>query len=132
MTHARRAHEDGSVLIESLIAASLVAAILLAAFQVLSDSVHRREQVLDQRQAVSIARSRLAAVGSALPATPGRIEGVEAGYLWAVAVDACPDEARSDAGVLRCVSVTVRRAGRNAALARLTSRKLVGRDADAR
>ncbi|AYV48142.1 hypothetical protein CFHF_23770 [Caulobacter flavus] len=132
MTAARSAREDGSVLIESLIAASLVAAILLAAFQVLSDSVHRREKVQDQRQAVAIARSRLAAVGSALPATPGRIEGVEAGYLWAVAVEACPDEQRSDAGLLRCVSVTVRRAAGAPPLARLTSRKLVRPDADAR
>ncbi|MEH0196559.1 hypothetical protein V7S57_13490 [Caulobacter sp. CCNWLY153] len=131
MTTATRRSEDGSVLIEALIAAALVAMILLATFQVLSDSARRRERVLAQRDAVAIARARLEAVGSALPLTPGRIEGVEGGYHWSLVITPCSGDVRSRAGELRCATVTVRKPDQTAPLVSLTTRRVTGNARDA-
>ncbi|MFZ0267903.1 hypothetical protein [Caulobacter sp.] len=117
--------EEGSILVEALVAAALVALILTAAFRVMADSAMRQRGIEDRRTALMVARSQLTAVGAALPATPGRIGGVDGDYVWSLKVEDCPEDGESAAGALRCATVSVRRTDGERPLVTLASRRLV-------
>lgn len=119
-----RAGERGSVFIEALVSAAIVAMILAAAFQVTADSAQRRRTLEARREALMIAQSELAAVGSALPVAPGSTEGAAGEDIWRVDMQPCGSGRGSLAGRLYCVSVSVRSAVGGAPLATLNSRRL--------
>ncbi|HZZ90155.1 MAG TPA: hypothetical protein VFE13_17635 [Caulobacteraceae bacterium] len=120
--------EDGSILLEALVSTAVVAAVLAAMFTAIGQWDQQRRQIDDRRTALMIARSQLAAVGSALPLTPGRLQGVEGDFVWSVGIE--PGQANaldsSLAGSPSTVTVAVRRAAGGPSLALLRTQQLAG------
>jgi Tfp pilus assembly protein PilX len=120
-----RRNEDGSILVEALVSAALMALVLGGMFRVTADSAARHHMVEDRRYALMLARSQLAAVGSAIPLSTGAVEGSDAGEVWRVETSPCGSgEDDKSVGVLYCVVVSVREAGTAAPLVTLSSRRL--------
>jgi hypothetical protein len=69
-----------------------------------------------------IARSELAAAGSALPLAPGTTQGVDGDDVWQVDMQPCGGV--SSAGVLYCIAVSVRSRSGGPPLIALNSRRL--------
>jgi hypothetical protein len=102
-------NDTGSVFIESMVAAAIVALSLAAMYRVIEDGAMRDRAVNAKQNALLIAQSELAAVGSAIPLAQGMTGGIEGPYAWRV--DISPTEAgspASSAGSLLQVSVSVR------------------------
>jgi len=117
----RAGGEDGSVFIETMIAAAIVILLLGVMYRSIADSAARHGGLEDRRTAMLIARSQMAAVGQEIPAAPGRYAGFEGNYVWQVEVS--PYDAAGGALPLSRVLVTVRRRDQGAGLARLSSVK---------
>lgn len=77
---------QGSVLIETLIAIAILATMLGVTFQAVGATAHRVRAIDNRSQAMLVARSRLAAVGSVIPARPGVTTGVDGPFAWRVDV----------------------------------------------
>ena len=101
--------EDGSILVEALVSTAIVATILAATYRIVADSAARHQKVEARRYALLVARSELAATGTEVPLQSGVVEGAEAGYAWRIEMQPC-STGTSAAGVLYCVSVSVRSA----------------------
>lgn len=118
------ARDDGSILIEALVATAIVAMILLATFQVSADSAARRRTLEARRYALMTARSQLAAVGFATPLAAGTTEGADDDQAWRIEIEPCGQGAASTAGRLYCIAVSVRPLQGGPSLVTLTSRRL--------
>jgi type II secretory pathway pseudopilin PulG len=118
----RRPSERGSIFLEALVATAIVALILGATFQTVADSANRHRRTEARRYAMMIARSQLAAVGSAVPLGTGTVKGTDGGDVWQVDMQPCGSA--SSAGVLYCIAVTVHGSDGGPPLISLNSRRL--------
>jgi general secretion pathway protein I len=118
-----RSSEDGSVLMEALVSAAIVATMLVATYRVIGDSALRHQKVEARRYALMLARSQMAAVGTAIPLASGLAEGNDGEDIWRVAMEPCGSGANA-AGVLYCVTVSVSSAQGGGPLLTLSSRRL--------
>lgn len=116
-------HDAGSVLVEALVATAIVAMVLVGVWRVVADSAARHHGVEARRYALLIARSQLAAVGSATPLAAGSAEGREGENPWQVQMTPC-GPGGSSAGVLYCVAVSVYGPDGGPPLVTLNSRRL--------
>ena len=102
--------DSGSVFIESMVAAAIVALSLAAMYRVIEDGAMRNRAVNEKQNALLVAQSELAAVGSAIPLAPGMTGGTEGPYAWRV--DISPSDTAGNtasvAGPLWEVTVSVR------------------------
>lgn len=98
--------EEGSILLETLIALTIVAFMLAAVYRAIGESVLRSRAAEERRVALMIARSQLAAVGSDIPLASGRTRGQAAGMAWRVEIGARGGSA-SRSGRLMAVTVVV-------------------------
>jgi hypothetical protein len=104
-----REREDGSVLIEAMIASAIVAMMLVVMYKSVSQSVTGAHLVAEKRQALLVAQSELDAVGSVLPLKAGSVSGSEGSYIWQL--DIVPfrtPDGPSKSGPLYQVTVSVR------------------------
>jgi hypothetical protein len=105
---SRRA-DRGSVFIEAMVAAAIVAMGLGATFQVIGDSARRSRDVDLHREALLVAQSELAAIGSEYPLHPGETVGGDGPFIWRIDVSPYSDGVNSSAaGGLWRVSVAIR------------------------
>lgn len=96
-------------MVETIIAAGIITLLLAAMYTAISESAFRQRQVAARRNALMIARSELAVVGSEVPSTPGRTTGLAGGFAWEI--DITPyggDLSPSAAGPLGVVTIGVR------------------------
>jgi hypothetical protein len=88
MTSSIRNGEDGSMLIEVLVAFVILASTIIMAFQVFGDGLRRMNAVEPKMLAVAIARRELALINNQTTLTAGRLEGADAsGLRWQIALD---------------------------------------------
>lgn len=97
--------ERGSILIEVLVALAVVTIILGAVYQAVGQSALQSRAAEAKRRALMVAESQIAAVGSVIPAQPGRTRGLSSDLAWQVDIAPLP-AATSSAG--RLLNVTVR------------------------
>jgi hypothetical protein len=117
--------DQGSMFIETLIAAAIVAGVLGMSYQVLSDAVSRSRSVESRRMALLVAQSQLAAIGETRPVPLGATSGVAPPFIWRATVERLPGGmATSQAGDLARVTVTVRPSEGGADLVSLTTLRL--------
>jgi general secretion pathway protein I len=118
--------DEGSVLIESMIAAAVVAIMLGGLYQTIGASAQRHRMIEARRAALMIAQSELASVGADIPVATGRTSGVSGGYIWEV--ETAPYGAGgitvSDAGRAALVTVSVSARDGGGPLATLRSVRL--------
>jgi hypothetical protein len=106
------ARDRGSALVEALAAAAITAAVLGVTLETAGQAAARRSSLDDRRTAVLIARSELAAAGTAIPLAAGETSGVEGDFVWRVHIEPTSGGALSEsrAGPAQLVVVAVRRA----------------------
>jgi hypothetical protein len=102
--------DEGSVFIESMVAAAIVALALAAMYRVIEDGAMRNRAVNEKQTALLIAQSELAAVGSGIPLAQGMTSGTEGPYAWRVDISSSDvgSGSASVAGPLWQVTVSVR------------------------
>ncbi|UAJ09057.1 hypothetical protein [Polymorphobacter megasporae] len=118
-----RSHDDGSVLIEAMVAVAIIAAVLAVTYRSLGENALRLRAADSARTATMIAQSRLAAVGSDIPLAPGETDGTDGAFAWTVTIDAEPAAASTSGNLLR-VSARVRDIDGRADRARLDTLRL--------
>ena len=102
--------DEGSIFIETMIAAAIVAVMLGGLFQAMAASAVRHRMSEDRRTALLIAQSQIAQVGAAVSLQSGRTATLQGDYVSQVDVDAYPGMGGdSAAGRLAMVVVTVHR-----------------------
>jgi hypothetical protein len=74
--------DDGAVFVESLVATAIVSMVLVATFQVIADGAAREHKTQNQRMAVLVAQSELAAVGADIPLESGDSAGYAGNLVW--------------------------------------------------
>ena len=101
--------DAGSILIEALVSVAVVAAVLAALFQTIEAAALHRRAAAARREALLVAESELAAVGSAIGVSPGEVAGADGAYRWRVRIDPPIQETleTSRAGLLYPVEVSV-------------------------
>ncbi len=105
--------DDGSVLVEAIVAVAIMASVLAVACRAVGDSAHRVAAVDRARLARLEARSRLDEVGADIALAPGVSAGRDAGFDWRVEIT--PSEGAVAAnGRLMDVAVDVTQGGRPA------------------
>jgi type II secretory pathway pseudopilin PulG len=114
MTPAPR--EEGSVLVEALVAVLIVAAMAGLWFDTLAQGVRQQAALGDRRIAILVAQSQLAAAGVLNPSGRQGSSGRDAGMAWRIGVEPYPDAGDG----IEMVTVTVGKPG-GAALATLQS-----------
>lgn len=116
--------ENGSIVIEAMIAAAVVAAMLGASFEAIQSTAGQSRKIEARREAMLVAQSALATVGTEVPVVPGSTDGMSGALLWRV--DITPTEASGDSsvGALDLVTVTVRTPEAPAPLATLRTLRL--------
>lgn len=83
MMDGRFRGEDGSMLIEVLVAFIILASAIVAAFQVFGDGLRRIKAVEPRMQAIAVARNEFARIGSQTGAPPTQLEGADqTGLRW--------------------------------------------------
>ncbi|MGZ8362372.1 MAG: hypothetical protein ACXW3D_00805 [Caulobacteraceae bacterium] len=118
--------EDGSIFIETLIAAAIVALVLGMSFNTLADVAARSRMAEARRTALLLAQSKLAAVGAEIPLAEGG-SGIESGLVWRVTTQRTQEGFQtSAAGPLYSVSVSVAPQAGGAPLASLRTMRLAG------
>jgi len=119
--------EEGSVLLETLVALACVSLVLGAVFALIGHAAARRAAVTDRRAALLVARSELDAAGVTIPLRGDAITGQTAGLTWQVSSVPAPGESAvaNSAGPLSMVTVTVRAGRGGPLLARLSSLRFV-------
>lgn len=118
-----RSRDDGSVLIEAMVAVAIIAAVLAVTYRSLGESALRVRAADSARTATLIAQSRLAMVGNEIPLEPGETEGTDGAFAWVVAIDAEPAAASTSGNLLR-VSARVRDIGARADRVRVDTLRL--------
>jgi hypothetical protein len=118
-----RPGEAGSVFIETVVALAILAGILTAVWQVTASSALRHRAVESRRYALMVARSALSSVGSAQALSVGSSGGTDGGDAWRIDTERC-GSGDSMAGVLYCVTVSVRDRAGGPPLVTLVSRRL--------
>lgn len=114
--------ENGSVLIEAMVAAAIVALMLGALYRSMADSAARDGSLALKRTALLIAQSELEAVGSAIPLAAGISGGVDGDYVWRVDVEPyATSQGAGSAGSLWNVTVSVRESRGSVSLVTLRS-----------
>jgi len=94
-------NDEGSVLIEAMVAVAIIAAVLAVAYRSLGESALRVRAADSARTATMIAQSRLAAVGSDIPLAAGETKGTDGAFAWVVTIDAEPVAASTSGTLLR-------------------------------
>ncbi len=124
--HGRPARSDaGEIFMESVIATAVVAMIMVAMFRVVTDAAIHSRMSEQRREALLIAKSELAEVGSGIPIASGESSGVSGDMAWSVQVSPYSDETgASSAGGLWAVDVSVRPRLGGRALVRLRTLRL--------
>ncbi len=102
--------DEGSVLIEAMVAAAIVTLSLAALYRTVEDSARHGRVLNEKRVALLIAQSHLASVGSLVPVAEGVTNGIDGPYAWSVRIDPDSNSDASDAGQLYQVTVAVRHA----------------------
>lgn len=88
MTGNSRNGEDGSLLIEVLVAFVILASSIIMAFQIFGDGLRRMSAVEPKMLAIAIARKELALMSNQTKPVPTRLEGADAsGLRWQMALD---------------------------------------------
>jgi len=101
--------DSGSVFVESMIAAAIVAMSLGAMYRAIEDGAHRLHKLDDKQNALMVAQSELAAVGSTIPLAAGMTGGTDGPYAWRVDIEPYNGASEaSTAGDVWRVSVSVR------------------------
>jgi type II secretory pathway pseudopilin PulG len=101
--------ENGSVLIEAIIAVAIVSMMLVVMYKSVSQSVTGAHRVAEKRQALLVAQSEMDAVGSVLPLRPGSVSGTEGSFVWQLDIAPYPAAGGpSKSGPLYQVTVSVR------------------------
>jgi type II secretory pathway component PulJ len=121
---SRRA-ERGSIVIEAMVAALIVAALAAALFQVVASRAISARRLADQRDAVLVAQSRLAALDLRASEVPGMRSGREGRFVWQWRAVPFHAEEASAAGTLALVAITVRSSAAPGPLVMLRSLRLV-------
>lgn len=78
--------DQGSAFVDAVVSAAILALVLGTSFQVMSDSIVRQRKLGLTREAVMVAQSVMASVGSEIPATPGQAKGKEGNLGWSVEI----------------------------------------------
>lgn len=94
-------------MVETVIAAAIIAMMLGVTYQAVARAHAAVVEVQARREAVLVARSRLAEVGGPIPLVPGGVEGVSDGWRWRVSISAQQGEALGRGPSLDHVVVTV-------------------------
>jgi general secretion pathway protein I len=103
----RQTTEQGSVLVEAMVAVAVIAMMLAVTYRAVGDSVLRSRAAEASRTAMMIAQSRLATVGSEIPLEPGETTGVDGDFAWRIRI-APETEDPSTMGHLLSVTASVR------------------------
>lgn len=120
-----RRRTQGSILIETLVAAAILSLMLGLVYRAMADGAVSATQLAERRNALLLAQSQLAQAGSALPLQPGDTEGRSDDLLWKLSVAPYEDiRATSNAGRLQQITVTVSKPGNPAPLAQLSTLRL--------
>ncbi len=99
------AREDGSVLVEAMVAAAIMAMTLAVAYRAIGDGALRTGAAEHSRLALLEARSRLAEVGGDIALAPGESSGLDGDLAWRVEV--LPAPSTSGSGRLLAIAVEV-------------------------
>ncbi len=114
--------ENGSVLIEAMVAAAVVALMLGAMYRSISNGAMSDRAVTEKRMALLVAQSEMDAVGTALPISPGSTGGAEGPFVWRVDIQPyVASQGASNAGPLYEVAISVREKAGGTALVTLRS-----------
>lgn len=111
---ARLSKDAGSVLVEAMVSSLIIAMTLIALYTAIIESASHSREAEERRNALMIAQSELAAVGSIIPSTPGVTEGTQGDFIWRVDIEPYGGSAQpgfgtspNPAGVLCLVRVSV-------------------------
>jgi hypothetical protein len=107
--------EQGSVLVEAMVGSAIIAITLLGMYEAIVTSASHNRMAEDRRNAIMIAQSELAAVGTIIPSLPGTTEGTQGDFYWRVDIapygqdESTPQLGRvaNQTGTLCLVTVTV-------------------------
>jgi len=103
-----QAGERGSVFIEVMVSAAILALALGMTFRAIGETAARQRMIEARRGAMLVARSELAATGSAIPLQFGETRGLSGPFAWRVAAEPYgADQAASSAGNLMRITVDV-------------------------
>ena len=119
-----RCGEQGSALIEAVVALAVVALVLAVVSYGIAGTAARDRAAADTRMATMIAQSRIAAIGAETPLVPGRVGGGQGLYTWSTIITPAA-AAPSSSGRLLDIDVAVARAGAETPLVRLHTLRLV-------
>jgi hypothetical protein len=119
--------DEGSVMVETLVALTCVSLVLGAVFALIGQAAARRAALSERRMALLVARSELDAAGITIPLRGGPVTGRTIGLTWLVSPGAAPGEGliANGSGPLSLVTVTVRETPGGPALARLSGLRFV-------
>lgn len=79
-----RRGESGSVLVEAMVGSAIIAITLAGMYEAIITSVSHNRMAEDRRNAMLVAQSELAAVGTIIPSSPGTTEGTQGDFYWRV------------------------------------------------
>ena len=106
---SRGRREAGFTLLEVLVAFAVLTISLGVLLRVFSGSVDRQNIVQDQKTALSLAESKLAALGSEIPLVDGTYDGVfDNGFGWSVEIAPYPESDSTTALSAKQATLTVR------------------------
>ncbi|WP_419827477.1 hypothetical protein [Sphingomonas sp.] len=118
--------EEGSIVIEAMVAALIVAALAGTLFETVAANARTGRRVAEAERALLVARSRLAAAGVETPLATGIVEGRDGDLAWRVAVEPYEGDGASDVDPVSRVTVSVRDLRARVPLATLTSLRIGG------
>jgi len=103
-----RLGERGFTLLEVLVALAILGVSLAAVYQAFGTGLRNDHQARLYEEAVALAETRMAQVGTELPATAGRWSGEEGDLRWTLLVQPAEDEPlQVQPSLLRLMAVTV-------------------------
>lgn len=103
----KRAADDGSVLIDALVAVGVLTVTLVLAGEAVGDSAKRTRLAESHRLAALEAASRMAEVGADISAAPGQSQGVDGPLVWSIDISPSGEGAATDGTRLLDVKVVV-------------------------
>lgn len=118
--------EQGSILVETLVATAIVSLMTAALFGGLGDAAARSRELEARRLALLTARSVLAVGLTGNASGAGRMTGVDGAFAWDLSATPAGGGSASTAGSLVRLEVRVRDRASGAQLARLATLRLVG------
>jgi type II secretory pathway pseudopilin PulG len=117
--------DQGSVLVETLVATAIVTMMTAALYGALGDAAERARAAEARRAALLVAQSALAGAPAAGAFRTGRVTGADGPYVWEI-VASPQSAAPSASGRLVRLEVRVRRQDAPDVLARLSTLRLAG------